>query len=500
MTTKPQLMIEPEGPTYASLRDAMLALARERLPEWTDHSPNDLGVTLVELFAAMGDSLAYYLDRVASESFLDTAQEPRSVFHLLRLIGCELRPELPASAGLTLLFKTAKDPGDPTPLSIVIPRNAAFATPAKLTGAPVGFQYVRAPLTIDWETLPVVTYQGKQYKVFRNLPVVQVDQSVANEVIGSSDGGANQRFAIPRKPLIASTLQISVLQPNSKIWRRVDSLIDSAGTGEDHAIRRDENGVAWVEFGDGVHGKPPARGRNNVLASYSVGGGARGNVRESTIVEIKTPLKLLDKVYNEAPATGGFDRESLAEAAQRAPRQFRSMGRAVTAADFEAHARSFGVAKARARGVGNRVELWVAPAGGGYPSDLLKDDLRAYLEERRMSSTRLEILDPVYVPITLAATVEIEPYFQRLEVESRVRAAIRELWSFNNVEFADTLYVSKVYEAIEAIEGVAGVTVTHFALGDGPNLPQGALKLGFGELPVSTGFAANALKVIGGKS
>lgn len=494
MTTKTRPRIDYTSVDYESLRAAMLELARERLPEWTDHSPNDLGVTLVELFASMGDAVFYYLDRVANESYLETAQERRSVVNLLRLIGYELRPPVAAYADLTLLFN--KDAVGP----VQIPKGAAFATTAKATGAAVGFQYVRPTITIDRSALPTVTYEGKPYKAFAPLPVVQVDQTVTSEVIGSSDGSARQRLRLARTPLIDGTLQVTVLQPQFKIWQRVESLLYSAGADEHYAVRRDADDVVWIEFGDGIRGKPPVRGRNNLLVNYQVGGGVKGNVPARTIIDNQSSINQLEKVYNEDPGNGGADRETIAEAVLRAPRQFRSMGRAVTVSDFEAHARSFGIAKARARAYGNRVELWVAPAGGGYPNDLLKDDLRAYLDARRMITTILDIRDPVYVPIRLAATVQIEPYYLQSEVVARVTAAVRELWSFANVDFADTLYVSKVYEAIEAIEGVAGVTVTHFGRSGGVNEVGGTLKFEYGEIPLSLGFVDGDLTVTGGKS
>src|SRR5262245_29045603 len=90
---------------YASLRRAMLELARYRLPEWTDQSPSDLGALLVDLFAYMGDVILYYQDRIANESFLTTAIERRSVLNALRLIGYELSPPTPATAEITLFFK-----------------------------------------------------------------------------------------------------------------------------------------------------------------------------------------------------------------------------------------------------------------------------------------------------------------------------------------------------------------------------------------------------------
>src|SRR5262245_44919934 len=108
---------------YQSLRSAMLELARYRLPEWTDRSPADLGVLLVDLFAYMGDVVLYYQDRIANESFLEPAVERRSVLHSLRLIGYELRPPVAASAELNLTFKAP--PAGAAP-GVVIPHGARF--------------------------------------------------------------------------------------------------------------------------------------------------------------------------------------------------------------------------------------------------------------------------------------------------------------------------------------------------------------------------------------
>ena len=68
MNTDGLFQIDYTNKDYGALRNAMLELAKEKLPAWTDHSANDLGVILLELFAYMGDSLFYYLDRLANES------------------------------------------------------------------------------------------------------------------------------------------------------------------------------------------------------------------------------------------------------------------------------------------------------------------------------------------------------------------------------------------------------------------------------------------------
>ena len=70
-----------------------------------------------------------------------------------------------------------------------------------------------------------------------------------------------------------------------------------------------------------------------------------------TIVGAPQLALLGASVTNPDPATGGAERESIEHAVQHAPAVFRSLKRAVTAADYEALALSFkGVGKVQARG------------------------------------------------------------------------------------------------------------------------------------------------------
>uniref|UniRef100_UPI0035946E00 hypothetical protein n=1 Tax=Desulfococcus sp. TaxID=2025834 RepID=UPI0035946E00 len=274
---------------YASLREAMLELAREKLPAWTDHSPSDLGVVLVELFAFMGDSLFYYMDRMVNESYLTTAVERRSVMHLLRLIGDELRQPLPASADLTLLFDAAAAG------LITLSPGTRFQAAPDAAGEPVRFEYIRDAVSIDLDALAVITHtDGGAYKRFSTLPVVQVDAAPAGETLGSSDGSAGQQYTLARSPLIDGTLTVDVDEGTGfRAWQQVETLLYS-GPGDTHyTVRRDESGAAWVAFGDNQYGRTPRRGRNNLRAGYRVGGSLRGNVPAMTIVKAVTAVPSL---------------------------------------------------------------------------------------------------------------------------------------------------------------------------------------------------------------
>ncbi|MGE3782638.1 MAG: hypothetical protein AB7H71_07845, partial [Alphaproteobacteria bacterium] len=89
--------------TFATFRRALLeSIAPEpRLAALTSRADDEYAVTLIELFSAVGDVLAFYNERIANELFLGTARERDSVLRLVRLIGYRLRPGLAATAMLS---------------------------------------------------------------------------------------------------------------------------------------------------------------------------------------------------------------------------------------------------------------------------------------------------------------------------------------------------------------------------------------------------------------
>lgn len=60
---------------YASFRQLILDRMSYLLPDWKSRSPADLGVTLAELVAYMGDELSYWQDAVTTEAYLNTARK-----------------------------------------------------------------------------------------------------------------------------------------------------------------------------------------------------------------------------------------------------------------------------------------------------------------------------------------------------------------------------------------------------------------------------------------
>ncbi len=82
---------------YASFRRMMLDRMAFLVPEWSERNPADLGVTLVELLAYVGDHLSYRQDAIAGEAYLGTSRSRVSVRRHARLFdypmhdGCNAR-------------------------------------------------------------------------------------------------------------------------------------------------------------------------------------------------------------------------------------------------------------------------------------------------------------------------------------------------------------------------------------------------------------------------
>ncbi|TFH47023.1 MAG: putative baseplate assembly protein [ANME-2 cluster archaeon] len=90
-------LIDYMAKDYASFRRMMLDRLSIIMPDWKERNQADLGIALVELLAYAGDHLSYYLDAVATESYLNTARKRVSLRRHSRILdypmhdGCNSR-------------------------------------------------------------------------------------------------------------------------------------------------------------------------------------------------------------------------------------------------------------------------------------------------------------------------------------------------------------------------------------------------------------------------
>jgi predicted phage baseplate assembly protein len=111
---------------YSAIRDDLLNLINQYNPAWTSRDPSDLGMTLVELFAYMGDLMNFYTDRAANEGFLATASQRDSILQMAAMLGYAPTKAVAATTTLTLTNSTAS--------AVTFPAKTQVATTAVVNG------------------------------------------------------------------------------------------------------------------------------------------------------------------------------------------------------------------------------------------------------------------------------------------------------------------------------------------------------------------------------
>ena len=98
---------------YASFRQLILDRLSLVMPDWKEHHVPDLGMTLVELLAYVGDYLSYKQDAVATEAYLGTARQRISVRRHTRLVDYDMHEGNNARTWVWVNVSGNPDPLDP---------------------------------------------------------------------------------------------------------------------------------------------------------------------------------------------------------------------------------------------------------------------------------------------------------------------------------------------------------------------------------------------------
>jgi predicted phage baseplate assembly protein len=278
-------------------------------------------------------------------------------------------------------------------------------------------------------------------------------------------------------------------------WDARRDLLASRAYDRHFVVEVDDAMRAHLRFGDDQHGKRPDPG-TDFTAGYRFGNGQTGNVGADAIAHVvHNTSGAFISVRNPMPATGGVDPEAVEAVRRDAPEAFRIQERAVTAADYAAAAeRHYEVQRAAAtfRWTGSWHTVFVLPDrfGGGPIDAPFKARLRRHLERFRMAGYDLEISTPRFVPLDIRLHVCVRSGHFRADVLKTVAqmlssAALPDgalgLFHPDRLSFGESVYLSRVIAAAQAVEGVESVQAERFQRLVQPNpvsLDQGVVEIG----------------------
>lgn len=438
---------------WAALGAMLEAQIRARFPEWTDFNVSNVGNMLKELVQSVGDQLHYYLDRQANECFADTAEELENLFSLCQWLSYRPRGYRAARAGLTVAL-AANCISD-----VVFPKGTQVFTDDPIK-----------PLLFEFETdctIPAGSSSGQ-------VMVRHAQTRHASVYVG---GQPNQAHAMEHVPYVDDSMKVTLDEAE---WTRVDDFLSSSSDSTHYVVSVDADYRATIYFGDGVNGRAPS----GLLAfSYQTGGGAKGNVPAGSITAISGVFTDLGgrpvsvSVTNPAASSGGEDPESAERIRRNAPRSIRASTRTVTREDFETNAELVdGVARALAHTVNedasieeNLTRVYIVPAGGGAPTEALKDAVRAAYTTVKpvMLTHEFEVVDARYVTVNVKATVSPKPGYAASEVQQAAEAAVKGYFDYSAkgsegahlLDFGKKLYVSEIIALIQGVPGVKGLSL-----------------------------------------
>jgi hypothetical protein len=277
-------------------------------------------------------------------------------------------------------------------------------------------------------------------------------------------------------------------------WSPVPDLLASRSRDPHFVAELESDGTVYLRFGDDQHGERPNAGLE-FRARYRVGNGESGNVGADAIAHVVTDAAGIIAVRNPLPARGGVEPESADSVRRNAPWAFRSQERAVTADDWARKAERHpevdrAAASFRWTGSWHTVFVTVDRRGGRDVDPAFEKDLRRHLEPFRLAGYDLEIDGPRYVPLEIDVDVCVRPDHFRSDVRAELRDVLssrelrggrRGLFHPDRFSFGESLYLSGVYAAVQAVPGVAEVHVTKFqrlGVDDPDPLREGVLPMG----------------------
>lgn len=470
--------------------------------EWTDLSPGDPGVVLLEAFAHLTETMIYRLNRLPEKAYVE----------FLRLIGVKLQP--PAAASATLRFTLSRPHDHP----VEIKRGTRATTARSNAGS-------EPPVFTTMETVTIDAGATTVEALAHHCDLID------GELLGVGTGLPGLTLTTAQPPLIARTgsgpdLVLGVETASGEIdahtpaiqhegeayhiWREVENFTN---LGPDRCVYTTDRLAGTITFAPAVRmsaergpeeapvalAEVPMSGQE-IRLWYRRGGGAHGNVAAHTLVTLKDSIPGVE-VTNPAPATGGRSAETLDNALLRGPQKVHALQRAVTARDFELVAMGSSGAVDRAKAF-TRAALWAHAQPGAvevllvphvpvemrtngrvaaeticeHETEAAHTQIQRVLDERRPLGTQCLVNWARYKTASVKARVVVRAEEDPDAVKSRI---LRQLYQTINPlsttphtqgwTFGQPLTAWDVYKIVSAEPGVSSVGQVRLSVENVPN-------------------------------
>ena len=445
---------------YEGFRTDMIEMLKKKIPEYSDFSSSDMGIVMIELMAHGLDVLSYYNDKVANELFLETATERESVARLTRMLGYTLQESNPAK--YMQVFEII-----PQETEFIIPKGFVVKTEATLTESFVEFE------TDEDLIIPPHCTGLEKDEEGNYLYAVSITEgyTVYNEVLGTSNGSPNQKFPLQQVPVIYDSIQVVVEDLFETVdWTKVDNFLESESTSKHYIAQMSDDGLASIQFGNGISGMIPNIYNDGIRCTYRVGGGKQGNVGPNTITRMTQRLSGIVQTFNPSePYIWGKNSENIEEARIKAPAQIGAKYGIVTLSDFKNFALGTkGIQRATAVLTDlpkTTVAVYYHP-DGTVPIDELEQYLIDEYNDRKLVGTSLHLQQGGVHPIDLTVYIKLLPNASVINVEKSVRDYLTSTIYAGAYDYGECPEPSDLIISLSDLDGIRSVDVQIYGADD----------------------------------
>lgn len=421
--------------------------------EFTDYDFEGAGLNvLLDILAYNTHYNAYYMNMIANESFMDTAQLRQSVVSHAKTLGYTPKSSSAAKAVINATVETF----DSSPGQITIPRGYIFRSNV------IDNKFYNFVVLDD----VTVTKAGTKY-YFENLEIFE-GELVSFSFVQNDLSNPKQVFALPSNAIDTTSVKVIVTDnigsTQTTVYSKVTSVLEIDANSEVFFINENAEGNYQINFGDGVVGKKIPDGAT-VTVSYLITNADAANFLNNFSISAAISGFSSVEIDTIEVAAGGAPKETVDNIKFNSTSQFATQNRLITYKDYETYilqnynkidSISVWGGEDNDPPVYGKVFVSLKPKTDYYISNSEKqriiDDI---IKPVSIVAVLAEIVDPEYLYILTEAEVQYDKTKTVSTPESlktSIRNAIISYKNTNLNKFGSKLVNSKLERAIDSVD------------------------------------------------
>lgn len=396
---------------------------------------------------------AFYLNMVASEMFLDSAQKYDSVVSHAKELNYVPRSYRSSIAEINLTLNTNITTG-----KLILPKGTKFS--GLNSNGSYTFTTNEAKVLVSGNsTFTANNLQIYEGNYFNDSFVVDYDIE-------------NQQFILSNQFIDTNSITVNVIENNgasNTLFVKADTLFGLTSTSQIYFLQAAQDNKFEIVFGDNLFGRKPINGAL-IQINYRVTEGSNANKVESFSLNedldvVNQGLVSTGDIITVTASSGGANLESIDSIKFSAPRYFATQQRAISSDDYASLVLTtfggeisdvvvYGGQELEPKLYG-RVVVCLKPASGTIAPNYMKDKITGFLLPYIAIPNRIIISDPEYLYCSIDSKIQYDNILGDKSI-SELSSMIFDMissYSANNLEkFGKDLRYSKIISAIDGTD------------------------------------------------